>query len=104
MYNADGIRTKKTVNGTTTEYFLNGNQILAEITDGNAIWYYYDSEGNRVGLIKNGACYYYMYNVQGDVIGLVRATTGKLAATYKYDAWGNCWRCKSVQIQGILLR
>lgn len=31
-----------------------------------------------------------MYNVQGDVVGLARATTGKIVATYEYDAWGNC--------------
>ena len=31
-YNADGIRTSKTVNGTTTELFLNGTQILAQKT------------------------------------------------------------------------
>ena len=32
--------------------------------------------------------YYYIYNVQGDVIALADASTGKLAATYTYDAWG----------------
>ena len=32
--------------------------------------------------------YYYIYNVQGDVIALADAATGKLAATYTYDAWG----------------
>ena len=31
-YNADGIRTSKTVNGTATEFFLNGTQILAQKT------------------------------------------------------------------------
>jgi|GEM_PF-3452184 len=32
--------------------------------------------------------YYYIYNLQGDVIALADASTGKLAATYTYDAWG----------------
>ena len=32
--------------------------------------------------------YYYLYNLQGDVIALADASTGKLAATYTYDAWG----------------
>ena len=32
--------------------------------------------------------YYYIYNVQGDVIALADASTGKLAVTYTYDAWG----------------
>ena len=34
--------------------------------------------------------YYYIYNLQGDVIALADASTGKLAATYTYDAWGKC--------------
>ena len=40
--------------------------------------------------------YYYIYNVQGDVIALADATTGKLAATYTYDAWGEI-----VKINGL---
>lgn len=39
--------------------------------------------------------YYYLYNLQGDVIALTDASTGKLAATYTYDAWG-----KIVKING----
>ena len=34
--------------------------------------------------------YYYLYNLQGDVIALADASTGKLVATYTYDAWGKC--------------
>ena len=30
------------------------------------------------------------YNLQGDVIALADGQTGKLAATYTYDAWGKC--------------
>ena len=89
-YNADGIRTGKTVNGTTTEFFLNGNQILAEKKGTTVVPYYYDSTGLRVGVVYNSHLYYYMYNLQGDVIGLARATTGQVVARYSYDAWGNC--------------
>ena len=35
-YNVDGIRTQKTVNGTATNYFLNGNKILAQKTGSTA--------------------------------------------------------------------
>ena len=34
-YNDEGIRTSKTVNGVTTNYYLNGSQIIAEETNGN---------------------------------------------------------------------
>ncbi|MBQ3482257.1 MAG: RHS repeat-associated core domain-containing protein [Oscillospiraceae bacterium] len=89
-YNAAGFRTSKTVNGTTTEYFLNGSQLLAQKTGDTHLWFFYDSEGNRVGLISGGLIFYYLYNVQGDVVAIVRASTGQIVARYSYDAWGNC--------------
>ncbi len=89
-YNAAGFRTSKTVNGTTTEYFLNGSQLLAQKTGDTHLWFFYDSEGNRVGLISGGLIFYYLYNVQGDVVAIVRAATGEIVARYSYDAWGNC--------------
>lgn len=39
-YDANGIRTSKTVNGVTTEYFLNGSQILAQKTGESTMWFF----------------------------------------------------------------
>ena len=89
-YNADGIRTSKTVNGTTTEFFLNGSQILAQKTGDSVMRFFYDSTGKRVGFANGTMLFYYLYNVQGDVIAIVRAATGQVVAKYSYDAWGNC--------------
>lgn len=69
-------------------------------TGDDIMWFYYDSQGNRVGVNRKGLAYYYLYNLQGDVVGIVRATTGKLVATYKYDAWGNC-TVNSAEVFGI---
>ena len=60
LYNADGIRTQKTVNGTTTEYFLNGSTILAEKTGDTVNWFIYDDSGDVLGLVHNGTAYYYL--------------------------------------------
>ena len=89
-YNADGIRTSKTVNGTTTEFFLNGSQILAQKTGDSVMRFFYDSTGKRVGFANGTMLFYYLYNVQGDVIAIVRAATGQIVAKYSYDAWGKC--------------
>ena len=89
-YNADGIRSSKTVNGTTTEYFLNGSQILALKVGDGVMRFFYDSIGKRVGFANGTMLFYYLYNLQGDVIAIVRATTGQVVAKYTYDAWGNC--------------
>ena len=89
-YNADGIRTSKTVNGTKTEFFLNGSQILAQKTGDTTMLFFYDSAGKRVGFANGDTLYYYLYNVQGDVIAIMRAATGQIVAKYSYDAWGKC--------------
>ena len=88
-YDSEGIQTSKSVGSTTTKYLLNGTQILAQKTGSTTLSSFYDQQGNRVGMAdgKNNF-YYYIYNVQGDVIALADASTGKLAATYTYDAWG----------------
>ncbi len=53
-YNADGIRTSKTVNGICHEYYLNGSQIISEMwTQGNVeymLYYLYDENGSPIGL------------------------------------------------------
>ena len=89
-YDADGIRTSKTVNGTKTEFFLNGSQILAQKTGDTTILFFYDSTGKRVGFANGDTLYYYLYSVQGDVIAIMRAATGQVVAKYSYDAWGKC--------------
>lgn len=89
-YNENGIRTSKTVNGVTTEYLLNGTKILAQKTGNNVICFFYDSTDTRVAMQTGSTTVYYVYNLQGDVIGLVDASSGKVVATYDYDAWGNC--------------
>ena len=88
-YDSEGIRTSKTVGSTTTKYLLNGTQILAQKTGSTTLSFFYDQQGNRVAMADgSNHFYYYIYNVQGDVIALADASTGKLAATYTYDAWG----------------
>ena len=90
QYNADGIRTGKTGNGTVTEYFLSGSQILAQKTGNSVMWFFYDSQGTRTGLVYDGHFYYYLYNVQGDVVALADSANGQIVARYDYDAWGKC--------------
>ena len=88
-YDSEGIRTSKSDGTNTTKYLLNGTQILAQKTNGTTLSFFYDQQGNRVGMAdSSNKFYYYIYNLQGDVIALADASTGKLAVTYTYDAWG----------------
>ena len=88
-YDSEGIRLSKTMGSTTTQYLLNGTQILAQKTGSTILSFFYDQQGNRVAMADgSNKFYYYIYNLQGDVIALADASTGKLVVTYTYDAWG----------------
>ena len=88
-YDGNGMRYKKVVNGTTTEYYYNGTQLLAEYnrTTKEMKYYFYDQTG-IAGMIYNGSYYYFDKNTLGDVIA-IRDAYGDVIAKYKYDAWGN---------------
>ena len=86
-YNDQGIRTSKTVNGVRTDYYLNGSQVIAEVTNGSRIDYRYDGNGKLIALRWNGNEYYYITNVKGDVIGLINETGNKVV-DYCYNSFG----------------
>ena len=98
-YNADGIRTSKTVAGKEHRYTLNGTQVLSEEwtvgTVQHLMIYVYDAEGSPVGFRYRNSTYYsgifdnYIYgkNVQGDIIYIFNIEGNKVAE-FTYDAWG----------------
>ena len=97
-YNADGIRTSKTVGGSEHIYHLNGSQIITETwTQGqSAMIYLYDAEGSPIGMkYRDGNMavgefeeYWFEKNLQGDIVAVYDAAGTKLIS-YTYDAWGN---------------
>ncbi len=95
-YNADGIRTSKTVNGVTHYYTLNGSQILSEEWEDNLYIYLYDESGAPIGMRYRNSTYaeaqfdtfWYTKNLQGDIVGVYN-DEGVLVRSYVYDAWGN---------------
>ena len=100
-YNADGIRTSKTISGIKHEYLLNGNQIVRETWTESGIEhmlvYLYDEKGAPVGLRYRTSTYeedvylhfFFEKNLQGDIVALYDENGNKIG-TYTYDAWGNC--------------
>ena len=91
LYNADGLRSQKTVNGITTDYYYLNGVLQAQKTGDEYIIYLYDENGSAYGMIlKNGATeqyYYYLFNAQGDVIGIIDQN-GTQVVTYEYSSWG----------------
>ena len=100
-YNADGIRTSKTVNGIKHEYLLTGSQIVRETWTESGVEhmlvYLYDEKGAPVGLRYRTSTYeedvylhfFFEKNLQGDIIAIFDENGNKIG-TYTYDAWGNC--------------
>lgn len=86
-YNADGIRTKKTVGDVTTEYYLDGAKILGQYDGNNRLIFQYDRNDSLVGFVWNGTQYYYVKNLLGDITAVLDAT-GSCVVNYTYDAWG----------------
>ena len=86
-YNANGIRTSKTVNGITHTYTLDGTKILREEWNGNILVPMYDNADSVCGILYNDEPYYFQKNLQGDIIAIVDKDT-QTVARYSYDAWG----------------
>ena len=86
-YNANGIRTSKTIGGIRHDYLLEGSKILRETWDDNTLVPLYDNEDSVCGIIYNTVPYYFLKNQQGDIIGITDCN-GNTVARYSYDAWG----------------
>ncbi len=99
-YNANGIRTSKTVNGITHTYRLDGAKILKETWGDNTITTLWDNEENICGIRYNDASYFFLKNLQGDIIAIADKD-GEVVARYSYDAWGVCTIVSDTTTVGI---
>ena len=101
-YDANSLRTSKTINGVRHEYYYDeNNQLIYEIKEGvYELYYKYDAYGNLFSITRyrysDGAkhVYYAVTNTRGDVIEL-RSASGAIYATYTYDSWGKCISVKN---------
>ena len=94
-YNDEGLRTSKTVDGVTTNYYYNGSQLIAEEANGIVILYMYNSTGIVGFRYRNPSyarnvwdTYLYEKNLQGDIVAVYDGN-GTKKISYTYDAWGN---------------
>lgn len=95
-YNADGLRTSKTINNVKFNYYWNGDKLTAQINGDNNKWYFRYDDDTPIGFEYNGKEYYYVTNLQGDIIAVLN-DSGECVAEYTYDAWGNCTVTKDTE-------
>jgi len=87
-YNDQGQRTSKTVDGVTTNYYLDASgNIVCSKNPTDTLWFYYDANNKPIGFEWNGTPYYYTFDLQGDVTAILDKT-GAVVVQYGYDAYG----------------
>ena len=87
VYNADGLRVQKTVNGVVMKYTLHGKNIVHMTSGTDELHFFYDAQNRPAVVVYNGVPYAYVKSLQGDVIAILDAA-GNVVVSYAYDAWG----------------
>ena len=92
-YDMAGVRSSKQVGDTAYTYTTLSGKVMRQQWDGKTLEFVYDDGNQPFAMIyKHGSeteLYYYLVNAQGDVSAILDSG-GKIAASYDYDAWGNC--------------
>ncbi len=93
VYDGDGNRVSKTVNGVTTNYLVDTNnltgyaQVVEELQNGNVVKQYTYGH-DLISQNHNGVVSFYNYDGHGSVRQLTD-NLGSVTDTYTYDAFGN---------------
>ena len=95
-YDENGIRTRKTIGNTVTDYYYNGTLLMGTVktttnsngsTTTSKLRFSYDADGKVVAVNYNGNYHYYLRNAQNDIVKLIDKT-GATVVEYTYDSWG----------------
>ncbi len=87
VYNADGLRVQKTVNGVATKYTLHGKNIVHMTSGTDELHFFYDAQNRPAMVVYNGTAYAYVKSLQGDIVAILDES-GNTVVSYGYDAWG----------------
>ena len=87
VYNADGLRVQKTVNGVATKYTLHGKNAVHMTSGTDELHFFYDAQNRPAVVVYNGTAYAYVKSLQGDIVALLNGA-GNVVVSYVYDAWG----------------
>ena len=87
VYNADGLRVQKTVNGVATKYTLHGKNVVHMTSGTDELHFFYDAQNRPAVVVYNGTAYAYVKSLQGDIVAILDEN-GNTAVSYGYDAWG----------------
>lgn len=84
-YNINSLREKKIINNVETKYYYDDNDLIAEISNSQILYFIRDEFKKLVGFELNNTIYFYKKNIMDDIIGIIDSN-GKQIANYQYDA------------------
>ena len=87
VYNADGLRVQKAVNGVATKYTLHGKNVVHMTSGTDELHFFYDAQNRPAVVVYNGTAYAYVKSLQGDIVAILDEN-GNAVVSYGYDAWG----------------
>jgi len=87
-YNEQGLRTKKNINGVETKYHLKETNIIAEVKNGQTLYFIHNEQNQLVGFEHQQIKYFYVRDLLGVIRNIIDINFN-IVVTYKYDAWGN---------------
>ena len=73
VYNADGLRVQKTVNGVVTDYVLHGKNVVHMKRGNDELHFFYDAQNRPAVVVYNGVPYAYVKSLPGDIVALLLA-------------------------------
>lgn len=101
MYNDSGKRIRKTVNGVTIDFYLDGSAILMQTSsDGSRIDFFYDDKGNVFAMKYQNEMYFYRKNLFGDILGILDSHGTELVK-YEYNSWGKLLNLTDYSSNGL---
>ena len=71
VYNENGLRVQKTVNGVVTDYTLHGKNVVHMTQGSNELHFFYDAQNKPAVVVFNGTPYSYVKNLQGDIVAIL---------------------------------
>ena len=87
VYNENGLRVKKTVNGVVTDHTLHGKNVVHMKRGDDELHFFYDAQNRPAVVVYNGTAYAYVKSLQGDILAILDEN-GNTVVSYGYDAWG----------------
>ena len=87
MYNENGLRVQKRVDGVATNYYLHGKNVVHMTRGSDELHFFYDAQNKPAVVVYNGTPYGYLKNLQGDIVAILNGS-GSAVVSYVYDAWG----------------